>query len=179
MCSSAQAQQDRNSGCTTDGQSDGAPASIEGQDTAGQEADQRGAASKAAALEELIELCEGLGRHAVVGLCRLYAENYGTWGGGLPDLLLWRRCQRSKGTHVHATLSGAERDADYHEGERQREAERGTDTTWEVRLVEVKGPGDSLSHRQRAWIDRLVGWGVSVCVCHVVAVEDSRQAAGQ
>ena len=65
MCSSAQAQQDRNSGCTTDGQSDGAPASIEGQDTAGQEADQRGAASKAAALEELIELCEGLGRHAV------------------------------------------------------------------------------------------------------------------
>ena len=131
-------------------------------------------ASKAVALEELIELCDGLGPRAVVGLCRLYAENYDTWCGGLPDLLVWRRRQ-SQVTHMHFPTPGADRAAAYHERETERETEW-TDTTWEVRLVEVKGPGDSLSHRQRAWIDRLVGWGVSVCVCHVVAVEDHQAA---
>jgi hypothetical protein len=88
--------------------------------------------AKAAAMSELVGLCEALGPAALAGLCRLYSESYATWAGGLPDLMIWN--------------------------------ER------EIRFVEVKGPGDALSNRQRAWIDKLCGWEVAVCVCHVVAV---------
>ncbi|KAI7848629.1 VRR-NUC domain-containing protein [Circinella umbellata] len=34
-------------------------------------------------------------------------------------------------------------------------------------FVEVKGPGDSLSETQKAWIDTLAGFGLNVEVCHV------------
>jgi hypothetical protein len=37
----------------------------------------------------------------------------------------------------------------------------------EGKFVEVKGPGDSLSDQQVAWIDRLVRLGATVEVCHV------------
>ena len=36
-----------------------------------------------------------------------------------------------------------------------------------ARLVEVKGPGDRLSDRQRVWIDVLLRHGADVAVCHV------------
>jgi hypothetical protein len=117
------------------------------------------AVSKAVALAELMAICQGLGSRAVVGLCRLYAESYGTWAGGLPDLLVWRRRDNFQ--------IPTSQPASYYDDDLASECNQ----RWEVRLVEVKGPGDSLSHRQRAWIDRLVEWGVSVCVCHVVAVE--------
>jgi Fanconi-associated nuclease 1 len=39
------------------------------------------------------------------------------------------------------------------------------------RLVEVKGPGDSLSDSQRAWIDKLEAAGADIFVCHVKAVD--------
>jgi len=35
-------------------------------------------------------------------------------------------------------------------------------------LVEVKGPGDSLSHAQISWIHELLEAGAAVDVCHVV-----------
>ena len=34
-------------------------------------------------------------------------------------------------------------------------------------LVEVKGPGDSLSHAQTAWIHQLIEAGAAVELCHV------------
>jgi len=37
----------------------------------------------------------------------------------------------------------------------------------ELRLVEVKGPGDSLSDKQRCWMDLLVSCGWKCEVCHV------------
>jgi Fanconi-associated nuclease 1 len=36
-----------------------------------------------------------------------------------------------------------------------------------ARLVEVKGPGDRLSDRQRVWIDVLLRHGADVAVCYV------------
>jgi len=44
----------------------------------------------------------------------------------------------------------------------------------EVRLVEVKGPGDSLSWAQKYWIDKLVGVGVRVEVARVVNGEEEK-----
>ncbi|KAM6181924.1 fanconi-associated nuclease 1 isoform 2-T2 [Erethizon dorsatum] len=39
-----------------------------------------------------------------------------------------------------------------------------------VKLVEVKGPSDRLSHKQMIWLDELQKLGAEVEVCHVVAV---------
>ncbi|XP_010636521.1 fanconi-associated nuclease 1 isoform X1 [Fukomys damarensis] len=39
-----------------------------------------------------------------------------------------------------------------------------------VKLVEVKGPNDRLSHKQMIWLDELRKLGAEVEVCHVVAV---------
>ena len=94
------------------------------------------------ALAEIKGLCGALGPAACAGICGVYAQSYDTWAGGLPDLLVWRR----------------------------PEAEEGGGGEWVARFVEVKGPGDSLSNRQRAWIDKLLAWKVAVTVCHVVAV---------
>lgn len=141
------------------------------------ERDREDLSSKAVALEELVGLCHGLGSYAVAGMCRLYAESYDTWAGGLPDLLVWRRHQLPR-IDFQTPTDGINRTVG-HVGNLPISIHSSADSVenhvgsarWEVRLVEVKGPGDSLSHRQRAWIDRLVGWGVSVCVCHVIAVD--------
>lgn len=36
-----------------------------------------------------------------------------------------------------------------------------------LQFVEVKGPGDRLSHKQVVWLSRLAGWGCAVEVCRV------------
>ena len=122
-------------------------------------------ASKAVALAELIGLCRGLGSRAVAGMCRLYAESYETWAGGLPDLLIWRPPRQQQHAQQHqpsdaaapgTTAVGTAPSATAVSAAAGVELAAGA---WDVRLVEVKGPGDSLSHRQRAWIDRLLGWG--------------------
>jgi len=47
-----------------------------------------------------------------------------------------------------------------------------------VRLVEVKGPGDSLSLAQKFWIDRLGGMGVRMEVARVVNGEEEKGGKG-
>ena len=46
-----------------------------------------------------------------------------------------------------------------------------------VRFVEIKGPGDSLSNRQRAWGEKLFLSGADVCVCYVTWKQDPETAA--
>mmetsp|Transcript_20841 Transcript_20841/g.52787 ORF Transcript_20841/g.52787 Transcript_20841/m.52787 type:complete len:99 (+) Transcript_20841:3-299(+) len=75
-------------------------------------------------------------------VCSLYAEHYAAWGGGVPDLMLWR--------------TGNEQPS--------------------LRFVEVKGPGDSLSNGQRAWLDKLLAAGADAFVCHVDAQDDDSMA---
>lgn len=36
-----------------------------------------------------------------------------------------------------------------------------------MQFVEVKGPGDQLSHKQVVWLSRLLSWGCQVEVCRV------------
>ena len=38
-----------------------------------------------------------------------------------------------------------------------------------LQFVEVKGPGDRLSHKQIIWLSRLAKWSCDVEVCHVTA----------
>ncbi|XP_032088351.1 fanconi-associated nuclease 1-like [Thamnophis elegans] len=48
----------------------------------------------------------------------------------------------------------------------------------QYKLVEVKGPGDRLSHKQTVWLDELQKLGASVEVCHVEAVGAKSQRLG-
>ncbi|XP_026537789.1 fanconi-associated nuclease 1 [Notechis scutatus] len=48
----------------------------------------------------------------------------------------------------------------------------------QFKLVEVKGPGDRLSHKQTVWLDELRKLGASVEVCHVEAVGSKSQRLG-
>jgi hypothetical protein len=43
-------------------------------------------------------------------------------------------------------------------------------------FVEIKGPGDSLSDRQRAWGEKLVAAGANMVVCHVVYANSAASA---
>ncbi len=73
---------------------------------------------------------------------RLFCENYNHWDSGLPDLLLWK-----KDEVVSGTSSGPKRG--------------------NIKLVEVKGPRDRLSEKQRGWLDQLILGNVDVEVCYV------------
>ncbi|OQV13117.1 Fanconi-associated nuclease 1 [Hypsibius exemplaris] len=46
-----------------------------------------------------------------------------------------------------------------------------------LKVVEVKGPNDRLSHKQSIWIDFLMDIGVDVEVCHVVASGAKRKSS--
>jgi Fanconi-associated nuclease 1 len=47
------------------------------------------------------------------------------------------------------------------------------------KLVEVKGPGDSLMSHQTVWIELMIGMGVDVSVCKVVATNPLETTAGE
>ncbi|CAE6523617.1 unnamed protein product [Rhizoctonia solani] len=44
--------------------------------------------------EDLIEVIECLGGHALAAICRLLAEEYGSRGGGVPDLFIWNATEK-------------------------------------------------------------------------------------
>lgn len=94
-------------------------------------------------LAELKEIVVCLGGPALSHIFRLFAEDYSGWAAGLPDLLLWNP---TRGTFFFKSKhhsSGA------------------------ALLVEVKGPRDRLSDKQRAWIEQLLTAGLRIEVCHV------------
>jgi Fanconi-associated nuclease 1 len=41
-------------------------------------------------LQQLKDIANCLGGHALAGIFKLFAEDYNSWGKGLPDLLLWK-----------------------------------------------------------------------------------------
>eukprot|EP00850_Spirogloea_muscicola_P019085 SM000183S03979 [mRNA] locus=s183:73957:79101:+ [translate_table: standard] len=111
-------------------------------------------------LTELQTIAGCIGGPGLAGVCRLLAEDHGGWAGGMPDLLLWRTATNCKGQALYCCLCGC----------RSENCESFGDVG-EAKLVEVKGPRDSLSEQQRAWIAALLASGLHVEVCKVVEVE--------
>eukprot|EP00850_Spirogloea_muscicola_P009276 SM000052S17668 [mRNA] locus=s52:48375:53421:+ [translate_table: standard] len=111
-------------------------------------------------LTELQTIAGCIGGPGLAGVCRLLAEDHGGWAGGMPDLLLWRTATNVKGQALYCCLCGC-----------RSESSKSIADVGEAKLVEVKGPRDSLSEQQRAWIAALLASGLNVEVCKVVEVE--------
>lgn len=86
----------------------------------------------------LSDLGAGMGGWVLSRCCRLLSEDYAYWGGGLPDLTLWRK----DGPPNEVVFS--------------------------TKFVEVKSARDTLSERQRAWLIELQLAGADCEVCKVV-----------
>jgi hypothetical protein len=108
-------------------------------------------------LQELRDVAEGLGGAALASVCALKAEDYGSWGGGMPDLLLWRPA---------SSIPASPRGEVAVIGD-QAGGGCGTASKAAAKAVEVKSRNDTLSDQQRAWLLALRDAGVSVAVCKV------------
>ncbi|CAN0091155.1 unnamed protein product, partial [Scytosiphon promiscuus] len=138
-------------------------------------------------------VASAIGPQPLSSVCRNLASNYWAWRHGLPDLFLWRRDAAARRAPTKATVPAdrlpaspmgvcatrptSERpnvaggvastcrgpgvDEPILKGE--AETKREACCKW----VEVKGPGDSLSCAQEAWIDTLVGAGADFVLLRV------------
>jgi Fanconi-associated nuclease 1 len=95
-------------------------------------------------LKDLREICRAFPPSALSTVMKVFAQEYGQRGGGVPDLFLWKTGQEDEG----AGKAGGQ-----------------------VMFSEVKSENDRLSDTQRMWIDVLSGAGVAVELCHAVAGE--------
>ncbi|KAF4123487.1 fanconi-associated nuclease 1 [Geosmithia morbida] len=102
-------------------------------------------------VDDVAELVACFDGEALAAICKVMAQEYGQRGGGIPDLILWRR----------AAVDGAE-DGDGQQIDRM---------VGEVMMAEVKSMNDRLSDTQRLWIHVLTGAGVKVVLCNAVAKE--------
>ncbi|CAM9093791.1 unnamed protein product [Ectocarpus sp. 6 AP-2014] len=129
-------------------------------------------------------------------ICRNLASNYWAWRHGLPDLFLWRENAAAEQAATAAASSSpmtgsSDQDASDVVADSDPAGSQATvsldkdrkygggrmATTADVEVlpkkeacckwVEVKGPGDSLSCAQEAWIDALVGAGADFAVLRV------------
>jgi len=97
-------------------------------------------------IEDLLELVACFEGEALAAVCKVVVQDYKSRGGGVPDLVLWRRNPQEG---ENANNGGKE----------------------EVMFAEVKSANDRLSDTQRLWIHVLTGAGVRVALCNAVAKE--------
>lgn len=97
--------------------------------------------------EDLSHIAAGIGGPVLAHCCKLLSEDYSYWGGGLPDLMLWR---------TEAIPS---------------------EEVFDAKFVEVKSARDSLSERQKAWLIELRMQGADCEVCKVVERVTNQNAA--
>jgi hypothetical protein len=130
-----------------------APDEEEAQQQGGVRAPHRRGAGAPCALRRraLAAVAGGLGGAAVAALCDAFGRAYDAAAAGFPDLIIWQEAEAEQSSGDAAALLAPPRPASC------------------VRAVEVKGPGDRLSDRQRAAHALLLAAGVDARVCYVVA----------
>jgi Fanconi-associated nuclease 1 len=106
-------------------------------------------------LTDLQEICRAFPPSALSTVMKVFAQEYGQRGGGVPDLFLWKTGQEDEQLEDIKTGSG----------------KAGVKAGGQVMFAEVKSENDRLSDTQRMWIDVLSGAGVAVELCHAVAEE--------
>jgi Fanconi-associated nuclease 1 len=104
------------------------------------------------------DIAVGMGGACLAVICKALSLHYNDWGGGLPDLCLWRDKQQTIAAAA-AEEEGNEVLGPSPPSSHSRELE--------VCLVEVKGPRDRLSQQQQAWLDLLAPvLNVHICQIH-------------
>ena len=91
----------------------------------------RGISWNAWSLDQIKTIATCIGPSGMACVCTLFCQDYTSWRGGMPDLLVWNA------------------------------------TRMDAKLVEVKGPRDSLSDKQRVWIAHLEDSNIPVEVLRV------------
>ncbi|KEF54782.1 uncharacterized protein A1O9_09224 [Exophiala aquamarina CBS 119918] len=100
---------------------------------------------------DLLELIQCWDGNALGTVMLVMAQEYQARGGGVPDLMLWKK---------------------YDEDSKESDCGDALDSKkGEIMFVEVKSANDRLSDTQRLWISVLLGAGVKVELCHAVAGE--------
>lgn len=123
----------------------------------------------------MARVAAGLGGVAVSGICETLSRDFKNWCSGMPDLTIWKRCSQICGIS-EGNFQAENNDAQIQDCTITSEKVLEKDSSynlvgWKIKLVEVKGPRDTLMDKQRAWIDRLLSLGVQVEVCRVVEPE--------
>ncbi|KAK5655418.1 hypothetical protein OQA88_5689 [Cercophora sp. LCS_1] len=96
-------------------------------------------------IDDLAELVDCFDGSALAAICKVMAQDYKSRGGGVPDLVLWRR------TEAPGNREGGSKG--------------------EVMFSEVKSANDKLSDTQRLWIHVLTGARIRVALCNAAAKE--------
>lgn len=115
--------------------------------------------------EDICELLACWNSQALATVMLVMAQEYQSRGGGVPDLVLWKRFDTDtpgENGIEHANTNTVSSQGKGREG-------------GEVVFVEVKSANDRLSDTQRMWISVLLGAGVKVELCHAVAGEVRRE----
>jgi Fanconi-associated nuclease 1 len=120
-------------------------------------------------LADLREICRAFPPSALSTVMKVFAQEYGQRGGGVPDLFLWKTGENDG--EEEGGVAGSESKPVLANG--VLTAARGSG---KVMFAEVKSENDRLSDTQRMWIDVLSGAGITVELCHAVASEVRTQA---
>ncbi|KFG48230.1 VRR-NUC domain-containing protein [Toxoplasma gondii p89] len=114
-------------------------------------------------------LAYGVGGRGLSEAFRLFSEDFSYWGGGLPDLLLWRNSDAKSRTRPSAAIPPCEDKREELEPlERSSDSRNGGEMDPEILFAEVKGPRDRLSEKQRYWLAHLLRAGVPCEMCKVL-----------
>ncbi|KNE71579.1 hypothetical protein AMAG_16141 [Allomyces macrogynus ATCC 38327] len=100
------------------------------------------------AWDDLALVANAIGGPALATICRFFAEDYYHNAAGMPDLCLWTKSPSPRPEDQEASAVDA-------------------DQEYKVVFAEVKGPHDTLSDKQRVWIDSLLAAGIDVHLCLV------------
>lgn len=101
-------------------------------------------------IEDIAELVSCFEGSALAAVCKVMAQEYKQRGGGIPDLILWKRSE----------------DDNAQDNSRGPGSAKG-----EIMFAEVKSANDRLSDTQRLWVHVLTGAGVKVALCNALAKE--------
>jgi VRR-NUC domain len=136
-----------------------------------------------AGAEPFCVIAECIGPRVLGAIVRILAGNYWAWRHGLPDLFLWRHSSSSSNDDTSSSsvstgdrysssnLASSSSSSNGHSGSRSSVHNSSSNSSFssvsgscasQCVFAEVKGPGDSLSHAQSAWIDKLLAAGASV-----------------
>ncbi|RVX69175.1 hypothetical protein B0A52_07151 [Exophiala mesophila] len=141
--------------------------------------------------DDLFELIECWDPSALGTVMLVMAQEYQARGGGIPDLMLWKKFDDGDGQgngdgndDDHDNNNNDRNDNDNKNNDRNKyKAPQATATATannttaadlpqakgEILFAEVKSANDRLSDTQRLWISVLLGAGVKVELCHAVA----------